>query len=265
MVNQSKKEFPKRIISLVPSMTEVLYDLGLDEEVIGITKFCTRPPEWFRSKTRIGGTKGIHADIIRELKPDLIIANKEENVKEQVEALMDLAPVYVSDISDLSDALDMIRQVGQLTGRQTKAAALIATIGKGFEQLANTLAETHQAGQPLAPIPCAYFIWRDPWMVAGGDTFINDMLERAGFINVFGERLRYPTVDRETLVASGCGQVFLSSEPYPFREKHMAGIREILPQANISLVDGEMFSWYGSRLQYAPTYFQSLKRELKQK
>lgn len=240
--------YPHRIVSLVPSQTELLCDLGLSEEVVGITKFCVHPPEWFRSKTRVGGTKNIRPDIIRELKPDLIIANREENVKEQVEALMELAPVYVSDISDLPGALEMIGQVGQLTGRHAQATGLIAAIQKGFEEL-----------QPPAPIPCAYFIWKNPWMVAGGDTFINDMLERAGFINVFRHMNRYPAVDMETLAASGCRQVLLSSEPYPFKEKHLEAFREILPHAGVSLVDGEMFSWYGSRLQYAPAYFRGLK------
>jgi len=255
--------YPHRIVSLVPSQTELLYDLGLSEEVVGITKFCVHPPEWFRSKTRVGGTKNIRPEIIRKLKPDLIIANKEENVKEQVEAIMELAPVYVSDISDLPGALEMIGQVGQLTGRHTQAAGLIAAIRKGFEALAGSgaLPAGQPALQPPAPIPCAYFIWKNPWMVAGGDTFINDMLERAGFINVFRHMNRYPTVDMDTLAASGCRQVLLSSEPYPFKEKHLEAFREILPHAGVSLVDGEMFSWYGSRLHYAPAYFRELKRE----
>jgi ABC-type Fe3+-hydroxamate transport system substrate-binding protein len=216
--------------------------------VVGITKFCVHPEAWFRSKVRVGGTKDIHPEIIRDLHPDLIIANKEENVKEQVEGLMDLAQVYVSDISDLNGALGMIAEVGRLTGREPQAGALIATIEKGFSAPAT--------GEP---IPCAYFIWKNPWMVAGGDTFINDMLHRAGFVNVFGNKTRYPSVHLDALVGTGCEAVLLSSEPYPFREKHMAEVREVLPEARILLVDGEMFSWYGSRLQYAPGYFRELR------
>jgi len=166
---------------------------------------------------------------------------------------MELAPVYVSDISDLRSALDMIRQVGQLTGREEKAGVLMGAIEHGFEELAKDLAAT-------GPLSCAYFIWKNPWMVAGGDTFINDMLERAGFMNVFGDKNRYPTVDLGELATSGCKHVFLSSEPYPFKDKHMAEIQAVLPEARISLVDGEMFSWYGSRLQYAPAYFRQVRQ-----
>ena len=258
---------PQRIISLVPSQTELLYDLGLDKEVIGITKFCVHPPEWFRTKTRVGGTKNIHPEIIRELQPDLIIANKEENVKDQVEPLQDLAQVYVSDISNLEDALEMIQQVGALTNRSEKADALVTTIRERFGALGTTIRERFSTPgttirqdfstleKPIH-LPCAYLIWRNPWMVAGGDTFINDMLERAGFVNVFKDRLRYPEIDAAEL--RGCKVILLSSEPYPFREKHVEEIRAILPEAKIRLVDGEMFSWYGSRLQYAPAYFREM-------
>ena len=258
---------PQRIISLVPSQTELLYDLGLDKEVIGITKFCVHPPEWFRTKTRVGGTKNIHPEIIRELQPDLIIANKEENVKDQVEPLQDLAQVYVSDISNLEDALEMIQQVGALTNRSEKADALVTTIRERFGALGTTIRERFSTlgttirqdfstlGKPIH-LPCAYLIWRNPWMVAGGDTFINDMLERAGFVNVFKDRFRYPGIDITEL--SACKVVLLSSEPYPFKERHLEEIRALAPQARILLVDGEMFSWYGSRLQYAPDYFREM-------
>lgn len=248
---------PDKIVSLVPSQTELLYDLGLDKEVVGITKFCVHPPGWFRSKTRVGGTKNIHPEIIRGLQPDLILANKEENVKEQVEGLPDLAQVYVSDIAGLEDALEMIRDVGTLTGRVERADALVANIREGFGALGGFGApETHDGGA----LTCAYLIWRNPWMIAGGDTFINNMLEHAGFVNVFNDRLRYPTIDLSELI--GCRVILLSSEPYPFREKHISEIREVLPEAKILLVDGEMFSWYGSRLQYAPKYFRELRKLL---
>jgi ABC-type Fe3+-hydroxamate transport system substrate-binding protein len=237
-----------RIISLVPSLTELLSDLELDEEVVGITKFCVHPDHWFVSKTRVGGTKAIDAAIVRGLKPDLIIANKEENVKEQVEALEAYSKVHVSDISGLTGALDMIRTVGQLVGREDRAGELIEEIEEGFGDLSAD-----------APLPCAYFVWRNPWMVAGGDTFINDMLERAGFTNVFKNEVRYPTVDAAALAASGCRLILLPSEPYPFKEAHKAEIHHVLPHAMIHLVDGELFSWYGSRLRYAPAYFGALR------
>lgn len=239
---------PQRIVSLVPSQTELLYALGLEEEVVGITKFCVHPSAWFRSKTRVGGTKKLHADIIRGLRPDLIIANKEENLQEEVMDLMADFPVWVSNIQSLADAVDMIARVGSMTRRESAAQAIVAGIGARFAQLV-----------PAAkPVHTAYFIWRDPWMVAGGDTFIHQMLQACGFLNVFADMSRYPVVKPEQLAAADCRLVLLSSEPYPFREKHITEIQAHVPEAKIMLVDGEMFSWYGSRLLEAPAYFQEV-------
>jgi ABC-type Fe3+-hydroxamate transport system substrate-binding protein len=239
---------PQRIVSLVPSQTELLYSLGLEKEVAGITKFCVHPLTWFREKTRVGGTKNIHAAIIRQLAPDLIIANKEENLAADVEPLMKDYPVWVSNIRTLEDAYEMMTGIGAITDRVQAAADLITRIKAGFASL-----------QPLTePVPTAYFIWRDPWMVAGGDTFIHQMLQVCGFHNVFGDLPRYPSVTASQLAGSGCRRVLLSSEPYPFKEKHIAELQAILPEARIQLVDGEMFSWYGSRLAEAPAYFQSV-------
>jgi ABC-type Fe3+-hydroxamate transport system substrate-binding protein len=237
---------PLRIVSLVPSQTELLYDLGVD--VAGITKFCVHPNEWFRGKPRVGGTKNISIDSIHRLSPDLIIANKEENDAAQVQALMEEFPVWVSDVKTLPDALDMIESIGLITGTQSKAAEIIHKVSAEF------------GGIPMLEnsVKTAYFIWKDPWMVAGGDTFINDMLKLCGLHNVFGTTNRYPTVSIQQLKDSGCQLVLLSSEPYPFKDKHIAELQEILPAAKILLVDGEMYSWYGSRLIHAPAYFRSL-------
>ncbi|MBO9154189.1 helical backbone metal receptor [Chitinophaga sp. GCM10012297] len=237
---------PQRIVSLVPSQTELLYDLGAD--VAGITKFCIHPEEWFRTKTRVGGTKQVKFDVIASLQPDLIIANKEENEKEQVESLAKDYPVWVSDIHTLDDALDMIVSLGDILARHHAAQQLAQNIRGRFDLL-----------QPLkTAVPTAYFIWRDPWMVAGGDTFIHQMLRACGLRNVFEDIPRYPSVSLPQLAASACKLVLLSSEPYPFKEKHIGEIREYLPDADILLVDGEMFSWYGSRLLHAPGYFNDL-------
>jgi len=235
---------PRRIISLVPSQTELLYDLGLTTEVVGITKFCVHPDEWFRSKTRVGGTKQVHLDIVRSLQPDLIIANKEENDAAQVMALMAEFPVWVSDIHDLTQAQEMIETVGSLTGKAAQAAGINKKITEGFNELRGIRKKA------------AYFIWREPWMVAGGDTFIHDMMQRCGLENVFGGELRYPEVDITQL--PDCELVLLSSEPYPFRDKHIAELKRYLPGADVRLVDGEMFSWYGSRLMYAFRYFMEM-------
>jgi len=241
---------PHRIISLVPSQTELLYALGLEQQIVGITKFCVHPDHWRRSKTRIGGTKDFHIDKIRELQPDLIIANKEENMQDQVEQLCAHYPVWVSDIATLDDALDMIRSVGSLTGKSNEAVMLAGEIRHRFDIL-----------KPAPPLRTAYFIWRNPWTVSGGRTFIHHMLERCGLINIFADRNRYPVIQPEELTKLDCQLVLLSSEPYPFREKHIDEIRSFLPNAIIKLVDGEMFSWYGSRLLESPYYLQGLLEE----
>jgi ABC-type Fe3+-hydroxamate transport system substrate-binding protein len=244
----------QRIISLVPSQTELLYDLGLDEEVVGITKFCVHPKEWFRTKTRIGGTKNINIKKIFALKPDLVIANKEENVKEQIEALQLFTQVYVSDISNLADANQMILQVGELVHKKESAIALVEKIEEAFAALQHSHQHT---------IPAAYFIWQDPYMVAGGDTFINDMMHACGFENAFKDKVRYPEISIEELKATGCKLLLLSSEPYPFKQKHIDALQPLLTDTKIILVDGEMFSWYGSRLMHAPEYFNQLMQKLK--
>jgi ABC-type Fe3+-hydroxamate transport system substrate-binding protein len=240
---------PVRIISLVPSQTELLYHLGAD--VVGISKFCVHPDSWFREKTRIGGTKDIDPARIVALQPDLIIANKEENDRVQVEALATQYPVWVSDIHNLTDALAMIRSVGELVGQTQKAQALVTEIEKAFSKLAS---------KSSSPLRTAYFIWREPWMTIGGDTFIHDMLQRCGLTNLFATQSRYPIVDPATL--SDCDLILLSSEPYPFREKHVKEIQALVPDAFVRLVDGELFSWYGSRLLQAPAYFQQLQASL---
>jgi len=242
---------PLRIISLVPSQTELLYALGLDTEVVGITKFCIHPDHWFRTKPRIGGTKDVSPEKIAELQPDLIIANKEENVREQIESLATRYPVWVSDIHDLTDALAMIRCLGDIIDRHAQAQAIAGQIQKDFAALA-----------PVHPSPrTAYLIWRTDkplsYMAAGRGTFIDDMLHRCGLINVI-DQPRYPVTDPAALATSGCNLILLSSEPYPFRDKHREELQALVPHATIRLVDGEMFSWYGSRLLQAPTYFRTL-------
>ena len=241
---------PQRIISLVPSQTELLYDLGLDKEVVGITKFCVHPEQWFRSKSRVGGTKQYKLDRIEQLRPDLILANKEENEEAQIKALMERHPVWVSDIENLEDALDMIRQVGMLTNRQERAASVNREVQRQFADFLT----------PEKPIKTAYFIWRSPWMVAGKDTFINDMLRRCGFENVFAAQAsRYPEISKEELEEKEVDLLLLSSEPYPFKEKHIEELSALCPKATIKLVDGELFSWYGSRLLKAVPYFKALR------
>lgn len=243
---------PKRIISLVPSQTELLYDLNLGDRVAGITKFCIHPNECFRSKTRIGGTKTIKMDIIHQLQPDLIIANKEENVKEQVEELAKKYPVWVSDVNNLEDALEMITDVGTITSTYDKAKEIAGTIRTKFETLTPN-------SQLQTPDSTCYLIWKDPYLTVGGDVFINNMLQYAGFTNIFAHLNRYPEIPISQLQTINPRLLLLSSEPYPFQQKHIDELQKQLTHTKIILVDGELFSWYGSRLLKSPDYFAELR------
>lgn len=250
---------PQRIISLVPSQTELLFDLGLENEVAGITKFCIHPQHWFQHKTRVGGSKQVNMDVIHSLQPDLIIANKEENVKEQVEELAKQFPVWVSDVNNLEDAFAMIRQVGEITGRPDKASHIVTKIKSAFSQLQNSV---NKPSLPAGRLKTIYLIWQNPIMTAGGDTFIHAMLQAAGFCNMFEKKTRYPEITIKQVQKSAPDLLLLSSEPYPFKEKHIAEWKERLTGTTVLLVDGEMFSWYGSRLLQAPAYFVSLQQQL---
>ena len=236
------------VVSLVPSQTELLFDLGLGERVVGITKFCIHPPEARQLAAVVGGTKNFNFEKIAALKPDLIIGNKEENYREGIEQLAAQYPVWISDISTLPEALAMIQQVGMLTGVRPAAEKMAAEIAASFATL---------AGPQL--ISAAYFIWRKPYMVAASGTFIDDMLRRAGFRNVFAGLGRYPEITAAQLATAAPERILLSSEPYPFKEKHLAEFQHICPAARVQVVDGELFSWYGSRLLKSATYFQGLR------
>ena len=250
----SIKNFPQRIISLVPSQTELLFDLGLEKEVIGITKFCVHPNAWFRNKERIGGTKKINFEKIKALQPDLIIGNKEENQKDQIEELMKHYPVWMSDIKNLDDALEMITSVGEITNTKEKANPIASEIKNRFEKF--SLLTSH-----FSLSETAYFIWKKPYMVAGSGTFIDSMLQQCGFKNVF-EKTRYPEINEEQIRAANPQLILLSSEPYPFKEKDVEEFKKICPDAKVLIVDGEIFSWYGSRLLHAPAYFEALLKSL---
>ncbi len=246
------KCIPNRIISLVPSQTELLYDLGLDEEVVGITKFCVHPRHWFNSKTRIGGTKKVNLEKVIALQPDLILANKEENTRADIEYLAEKFPVWVSDIQTFEQALNMIESVGALCGKRTEANQMLMA-------LRNEKA-THHVAESLWK-DALYFIWRDPYMLAGCDTFIDEMMRLAGFRNLI-HAPRYPILTAVALQHYDPAYVLLSSEPYPFQQKHILELQTIFPRAKVILVDGELFSWYGSRMLQSFKYFSALHEQL---
>ena len=243
---------PKKIVSLVPSQTELLSYFGLEKETIAITKFCVHPEEWFRTKARIGGPKTVDIEKIILLNPHLILCNKEENVKEQVESLAEKFPVYMSDVNTYTQALQMIADVGKLTDKTEKAKMLTNLIFAEFELL------EYYAQK----IRTAYFIWKDPYMTIGGDTFISDMMKKAGFENIYKDRTRYPEINITELKNLRPEVILLSSEPYPFKEKHIQELQTFLPGVQILLADGEMFSWYGSRMLHAPRYFKELGKQI---
>jgi ABC-type Fe3+-hydroxamate transport system substrate-binding protein len=244
---------PTRIVSLVPSQTELLHFLELESETIGITKFCVHPSSWHRDKVKIGGTKNLNIEKIISLEPDLIIANKEENVKEQVEKLAIDFNVWVTDVNNLDDAIQMIEDIGSLTKKETKASSLIQSIKNEFLQNKHHLNVLKNV---------VYLIWKDPYMTIGGDTFINNMLLQAGYKNLFDNTIRYPEVSIELLQALKPEYIFLSSEPYPFSSKHLEELNLVLPESKIILVNGEMFSWYGPRLLQSANYFNQLRLKL---
>ncbi len=238
---------PRRIISLVPSFTELLFDLGLDLEVIGITRHCILPVEKVSGRAIIGDVKDFNFQVIDDLHPDLIIGNKEENYKEGIIKLQEKYPVWMSNIYTLNDALEMIRYVGGLVGRPGEAGALADEISASLNSL------------ELSPkIKAAYLIWNDPCMAAGGRTFISDMLSRCGFENIFADRDRYPVIPVEDLAAAEV--ILLSSEPWSFTASEKRAFRQKFPDTKVLDVDGLMFSWYGSRLRYSAAYFTDLHR-----
>ncbi len=243
---------PARIVSLVPSQTELLFHLGLDKEIVGITKFCVHPADLCRKKIIVGGTRQINIDAVRQLRPDLIIGNKEENDEAQIRQLAGEFAVWISDIKSLQDACAMIIRIGEITAKADAADQLCQEIKTSFENIT-----------PLLPkVSAAYLIWRNPYMAAGSDTFINSMLQAFGFVNVYGFQARYPETSITELKSLNPACILLSSEPFPFREKHVDEIKQSLPDTRILMVDGEMFSWYGSRLLKTAPYFSHIRNQL---
>ena len=244
------KSTPTRIVSLVPSQTELLCDLGLEDSLVGVTKFCVHPENIKADKAIVGGTKQVHFDKIKALNPDVILCNKEENTQDMITELETIAPVHISDINSIEDCLELIGMYGDLFNSKEKADLIIKTIQKEYQLFLEYVKKRH-------PFKVAYFIWKDPWMVAGNNTFINSMLTLNGFKNVYENIARYPEIslgDTDVDIEL----VLLSSEPYPFKEEHIKMLQPQFPNAKIHLVDGEMFSWYGSRLIKAFTYFKQL-------
>ncbi|WP_240919392.1 ABC transporter substrate-binding protein [Nonlabens sp. SY33080] len=254
---------PERIVSLVPSQTELLVDLGLEDRIVGVTRYCVHPENLRTDKVVVGGTKKIVLERIYELQPDLIIANKEENTLDIVAACDQIAPTYVSDILTLENAYEMIHDIGMMTGSSFKAKSLVRTIKMEFNKLKVNSAKN-----------AVYLIWKNPYMATGNDTFIHHVLRQGGFENLCKDLQRYPEFSLDELIKLQPEFILLSSEPYPFKEEDKQELIEAFTLApasdalkpkvipKIVLVDGEMFSWYGSRLKLVPEYLSKLQDQL---
>jgi ABC-type Fe3+-hydroxamate transport system substrate-binding protein len=247
---------PLKIVSLVPSQTELLFDLGLESSIVGITKFCVHPFHLKQTKTVVGGTKNIHLEKIKQLQPDIILCNKEENTKEIVEQCKKIATTHVSEIYNIQDSIDLIKTYGELLFCRTEASKIIQKINSNLNDFHSFIADKKT-------IKVAYFIWRNPWMVAANNTFINYLLELNKFDNIYKGKERYPEVEIRKIHLEGDPDlIFLSSEPYPFKEAHAFELGKYTHHAKPVFVDGEMFSWYGSRLIKAFQYFQELRERI---
>lgn len=248
---------PKRIISLVPSLTELLHEMGLEKQVVGITKYCVHPVHYQSIKTKVGGTKKVKIDAIKELKPDFILCSKEENTKEMVQELEKIAPVYVSDVNTFEEALELIGKLGQILHRRTQADRIVQKIKNRQQEFQSFL-----KGRKKYSV--VYFIWAEPWMVAGGKTFINDMIKVAGFTNAYEHLERYPEVkiSRIRFSAHNPEVLMFGSEPYDFSDEEVYEVVRKNKKILTIYVDGQYFSWYGSRLSKAFEHFKEIHQKL---
>jgi hypothetical protein len=234
-----------RIVSLVPSITELLCDLDLSEQVVGRTGFCIHPWETVKEIPKVGGTKDLKFDRIRELEPTHVVVNVDENRKEDAEALAEFIPnVVVTHPLGPRDNLDLYRQMGREFDRGPEAEAMC-------ERFEAALARVEDGPEQRV----LYLIWRDPWMTISRETYISQTLGIFNWqtqpsvlgnpVGDKGQRVRYPEVDLADF--SEVDRVLLSSEPFHFKDHHVAEVAKCLPGAEVSLIDGEMTSWYGSR------------------
>lgn len=246
---------PERIVSLVPSQTELLVDLGLEDSIVGVTKFCVHPKQLRKEKSVVGGTKQVHYDVIKELSPDIILCNKEENTKDMISSLEQIAPVHISDVYTLADSLELIEMYGNLFDTSEKAKTII-------EDIKAKLTDFRAFVSDRKKLSVVYFIWKNPYMVAANHTFINEMLLVNHFENSYENVSRYPEISLSELKEKQPDLILLSSEPYPFKVNDTDLFKSVCPEAKIKIVDGEAFSWYGSRLLKAFDYFKALQKSL---
>ncbi len=246
------KQSPTRIVSLVPSQSEYLWELGLQEELVGISKFCIHPKTMFNQVKRVGGTKTLDLELIRSLNPDLILGNKEENHKESIDLLRNEYAVWMSDVNAPEQAIEMMMELGKLVNRSNQATKIVTEVQQSLVACKSIF-----SGESVA-----YFIWKNPYYLAASHTFIDSILNLIGLKNVCHADSRYPEYSLEKLNQLNPEFCFLSSEPFPFKSEHVLEIQSKIPSSKVILVDGEMFSWYGSRLISLSKYLIQLKKEI---
>jgi ABC-type Fe3+-hydroxamate transport system substrate-binding protein len=231
---------PRRVVSLVPSLTETLFDLGAGQSVVAVTDFCIFPPGL--ALPRAGGTKNPRVDEIRGLAPDLVHMNLEENLRHHAEAVALFAPVFVSEPKSVEDVITLIELLGAIHDRRARAT-----------ELANALRAT-LASMPRRAFTFACPIWKNPWMWCGGDTYVSRLVEAAGGANVLADRRRYPQIAIEEVLALGPDIVFLPDEPYLFTRDDADAIRG--PRV-IGPFPGHLFTWHGTRTRLGLEFLRS--------
>ena len=237
---------PATIVSLCPSVTETLCDLGLSEKIIGITDYCIHPKDIVKNINKVGGTKTVSITKVKTLKPEIIFAVKEENSKKTIKILSEIFPCYVFDINSFSDALKMINTLGEIFSKTKNATSLSENIVKAFSKIQVT--KQH--------VDYLYFVWKNPWMVAGNNTYIESLLSKFYLKNIINKS-KYPKIELKN-ISSDPQIIFLPSEPYKFSKTDKMELQKVFPKSKILLVNGEMFSWYGSRMVKAAVYIEKL-------
>ena len=242
---------PRRIVSLIPSITEILFALGLGEAVAGCTIFCTEPADGVAGKTRVGGEKDPKLELIRELGADLVVANVEENMREHVERLRAWGiPVYVTYPRTVADGIRLVRELGELTDAEARGSEIVHDLQARLADL-----RARRAGRARVRVFCP--IWRHPYMTINGDTYVHDMLAECGGVNVFaGLPKRYPEVTLAEVAGVRPDVILLPDEPYRFRRAHLADFSPYpempaVRDGRVHLVDGKLLSWYGPRIARA--------------
>lgn len=236
----------RSIISLVPSLTEFLVHPDINADLIGRTKFCIHPEERLKEIPAFGGTKNPKIEAIRQAKPDIVVMNREENRKEDAEAIAAFARVIITEIDTVEQALDAMTSLGALLGKEAASQNLIGRIRREIP-----------APDTFPPLRTAYLIWREPWMSVASETYIHDVMRIFGLENIFADQNRYPSFSPEALADLDPELVLLSSEPFPFKEHHATELRNAGVHGEILFVDGTWFSWYGSRMLEA---FKAIKK-----